>query len=261
MLGTRMSDDGPVIEVKGLVKRYGDRTVLRGIDYAIERGKVVALVGPSGGGKSTALRCMTGLEPFHGGSVRVGRATLAPQPLDTQAKSLALLRRESGMVFQQWHLFPHMSALENVYEAPVHVQKEPLDVARQRAKMLLEKVGLAHREHAMPRDMSGGEQQRAAIARALATNPKVLFMDEPTSALDPQRVGDVIELLSALRESEGLTIVVVTHEMKFAAALADRVLVLFDGNVIADGAPKAILEDSTDPRVRAFLGQEDGGIH
>lgn len=247
----------PVISVSKLVKKYGERTVLQGVSFDITPGQVVALVGPSGGGKSTALRCMTGLEPFHGGAIRVGAARLSPGPLASHKRELARLRLESGLVFQTWHLFPHMSALENVFEAPVHVKRVPIEKARSAAKALLEKVGLSHREDAMPRNMSGGEQQRCAIARALAMEPKVLFMDEPTSALDPQRVGDLVELLDHLKTSEKLTFVVVTHEMKFAEKLADRALVLYEGHVIEDGAPKDVLASPTDPRTRTFLGMDE----
>jgi len=245
-----------VIEVEGLVKKYGERTVLKGVSFALEPGEIVALVGPSGGGKSTALRCMTGLESFQGGKVRVGDAKLEPGQSHHNRVELKRLRLESGMVFQQWHLFPHMSALENVYEAPVQVKGEPLETAKAHAKVLLEKVGLSHRQNAMPRMMSGGEQQRCAIARALAMSPKILFMDEPTSALDPQRVGDLVELLQHLRETEKLTLVMVTHEMRFAERLANRVLVLYEGDVIENGNPKDILAAPTDPRTRSFLGLE-----
>ncbi len=244
----------PVISVEALVKRYGERTVLAGISFDVSAGEVVALVGPSGGGKSTALRCMTGLEPFHDGRIRVGRAELRPGPLEAQRRQLAALRLESGLVFQAWHLFPHRTAIENVYEAPVHVKRVRLEEARDRARSLLAKVGLSHRERAYPRNMSGGEQQRCAIARALAMDPKVLFMDEPTSALDPQRVGELVELLAELRSSERLSFVIVTHEMKFAAKLADRAIVLYEGSVIEDGPPAEVLAAPSDPRTRAFLG-------
>lgn len=251
---TEKKDDA-AISVVELEKRYGDRTVIKGITYDIHKGQVVALVGPSGGGKSTALRCMTALEPFHGGSIRVGNARLTPHDKH-HADELRKLRLCSGLVFQTWHLFPHMTALENVHEAPVQVKREPLSQARDYAKHLLGKVGLSHREDALPRMMSGGEQQRCAIARALAMRPEVLFMDEPTSALDPQRVGDLVELLQKLTEEEKLTLVVVTHEMKFAIELAHRVLVLYEGHVIEDGAPKEILAAPKDPRTRTFLGLE-----
>lgn len=253
-----MSDekaDDAAISVVDLVKKYGDRTVIKGVSYDIGKGQVVALVGPSGGGKSTALRCMTALETFQGGAIRVGDAKLTPHDKH-HADELRKLRLASGLVFQSWHLFPHMTALENVYEAPVQVKKEPLETARDYAKHLLEKVGLSHRKDALPRMMSGGEQQRAAIARALAMRPEVLFMDEPTSALDPQRVGGLVVLLQKLTEEEKLTLVVVTHEMKFAIQLAHRVLVLYEGNVIEDGAPRDILASPKDPRTRTFLGLE-----
>jgi polar amino acid transport system ATP-binding protein len=248
--------DPAVIHVDQLIKKYGDRTVLKGVSYEIHRGQVAALVGPSGGGKSTALRCMTALEQFHGGAIRIAGAKLAPGDRHHDAE-LRKLRLVSGLVFQQWHLFPHMTALENVYEAPTQVKGEPLAKARDYARHLLEKVGLSHRESALPRMMSGGEQQRAAIARALAMRPEVLFMDEPTSALDPQRVGDLVELLQKLTEEEKLTLVVVTHEMKFAIELAHQVLVLYEGDVIENGHPKDILANPTDPRTRTFLGLED----
>lgn len=244
------------ISVKELVKKYGDRTVLKGVSYDIHPGQVVALVGPSGGGKSTALRCMTALEPFQGGSIEVAGAKLTPHDKH-HAEELRKLRLVSGLVFQTWHLFPHMTALENVHEAPVQVKKEPVARAQEHARHLLSKVGLSHREHALPRMMSGGEQQRCAIARALAMRPQVLFMDEPTSALDPQRVGDLVELLQKLTEEEKLTLVIVTHEMKFAIELAHRVLVLYEGHVIEDGSPKEILAHPKDPRTRTFLGLED----
>ena len=245
------------IEVKGLVKKYGDRTVLKEISYEIGRGQVAALVGPSGGGKSTALRCMTALESFHGGSIRVSSAKLSSGEGASHAHEVRKLRLVSGLVFQSWNLFPHMSALENICEAPVQVKGNPLSQAMEHAKELLEKVGLSHRAGAMPRNMSGGEQQRCAIARALAMRPEILFMDEPTSALDPQRVGDLVELLQKLTEEEHLTLVMVTHEMKFATELADRALVLFEGNVIEDGPPKEVLASPKDPRTRAFLGLGD----
>jgi ABC-type polar amino acid transport system ATPase subunit len=244
------------IEVRGIVKRYGARTVLDHLDIDVPVGEVLALVGPSGGGKSTMLRCMTGLEVFEEGSLRVADAELVAGPKERNARAYEKLHFCSGLVFQQWHLFPHRTALENVMEAPLHVKKEPLAKAREHAKALLAEVGLSHREDAMPRAMSGGEQQRCAIARALAMHPKVLFMDEPTSALDPQRVGDLVELLERLVSEQKLTMVVVTHEMAFAQKLADRAIVLYEGRIIEDGEPNAVLESPSDPRTRAFLGLE-----
>jgi len=244
------------IDVRDVRKTFGSRTVLDGLSFSVPKGQVLALVGPSGGGKSTMLRCMTGLTPFEAGSIRVEDASLVPGGDKPNARALETLRARSGLVFQQWHLFAHMTAIENVIEAPLHVKKTSRADAIAKANALLEEVGLGHRANAMPRDMSGGEQQRCAIARALAMEPKVLFMDEPTSALDPQRVGDLVELLAKLRESAHLTLVVVTHEMSFAARLADRAIVLHEGHLIEDGAPRDVLENPTDPRTRSFLGLE-----
>jgi polar amino acid transport system ATP-binding protein len=249
-----MSD--PIISVDAIVKRFGKRVVIDSISFDIAEGGVVALVGPSGGGKSTLLRCLVGLEPFEGGSVRVADAALRPGPLRANPAELRKLHLRTGMVFQTWNLFPHMTALENVIEAPVHVAGIPRAKAVERATALLDEVGLAHRASAMPRSMSGGEQQRCAIARALAMEPRVLFMDEPTSALDPRRVGDLVELLRELRTKEKLTLVIVTHEMSFATRLADRVLVLYEGKVVEDGPPREVLASPRDPRTRTFLGLE-----
>jgi len=248
--------DAVAIDVQRIRKKFGSRTVLDGLSFEVPRNQVLALVGPSGGGKSTMLRCMTGLTPFDEGAVRVEDASLAAGSERSNAKALETLRLCSGMVFQQWHLFAHMTAIENIIEAPVHVKRVPRGLAIERAMALLEEVGLGHRATAMPRDMSGGEQQRCAIARALAMEPKVLFMDEPTSALDPQRVGDLVDLLAKLREAAHLTLVVVTHEMSFAARLADRAIVLHEGHIIEDGPPGDVLANPTDPRTRSFLGLE-----
>jgi polar amino acid transport system ATP-binding protein len=185
----------PVLEVSGLTKRFGERAVLDDVSFTLGGGEVLALLGPSGSGKTTLLRAMMGFLPFDAGSVRVVDATLSAGARH-DSRSLVALRRRAGLVFQSWHLFPHMTAAENVMEAPVHVGGVPESAARERAHALLEKVGLAHRRSAMPREMSGGEQQRCAIARALAMEPKLLFMDEPTSALDPERVGDLVDLLA-----------------------------------------------------------------
>lgn len=242
------------IEVRGIRKRFGERLVLDSLDFEVPSGQVLALVGPSGGGKSTLLRCMTGLTPFDEGALRIEDVTLSPGRATKNEKALARLRLRSGLVFQQWHLFPHMNALENVMEAPVHVKKLSLPEAEKQARALLEEVGLAHRATAMPRDLSGGEQQRCAIARALAMQPRVLFMDEPTSALDPQRVGDLVDLLTEIRDRQDLTMVIVTHEMSFAQKVADRAIVLFEGKIIEDGRPADVLAHPTDPRTRSFLG-------
>jgi polar amino acid transport system ATP-binding protein len=242
-----------MIEVRELTKRYADRTVLNGISATFAKGEVVALLGPSGGGKSTLLRCLNGLESFDTGSVKVGDCVLESGRGRAQSAQLWSVRRRVGFVFQQWHLFAHRTTLGNVIEAPVHVKGQSVKEATERAKELLAKVGMSHREGAYPSEMSGGEQQRVAIARALAMEPEVLLMDEPTSALDPERVGDLVALLDRLR-SEGLTIVTVTHEMRFAQALASRVLVLHGGHIIEEGTPGNVLTNPRHERTRAFLG-------
>ncbi|MCZ7677649.1 MAG: amino acid ABC transporter ATP-binding protein [Sandaracinaceae bacterium] len=241
-----------MIGVRELLKRRGDRVVLGGVSFEAPAGERIAVVGPSGGGKTTLLRCMHGLEPFDAGSVRIGDAELGP---GAPAKGpLAAIRSRAGFVFQQWHLFAHMTALENVIEAPIHVRHVPRKEAVAKAQALLERVGLSHRADARPRSLSGGEQQRVAIARALAMEPEVLFMDEPTSALDPQRVGSLIELLAQLSAEDDLTLVMVTHDIGFARELATRALVLVDGDIAEAGDPKEVLVDPEDPRTRAFLG-------
>lgn len=252
-------DVHPLIEVSGIRKKYGEREILCGISCQLMAGQILALVGPSGGGKSTLLRCMVGLETFDAGRVRIGDAALESGGKPHRASVLRKLYARVGLVFQSWNLFPHLSALDNVSEAPIHVKKMAPHDAKARGLALLSKVGLAHRRDAMPRDMSGGEQQRCAIARALAMEPSVLFMDEPTSALDPQRSLGLVELLRALRDGEGLTVVVVTHEMRFAEKLADQALVLYEGRVIDGGPPERVFSAPEDPRIRAFLGL--GGSH
>lgn len=242
------------IEVESLVKRFGERTVLDGLSFTIPKGQVIALVGPSGGGKSTLIRCMSGLNEIDGGRVTVDGVRLTPGK--GNASALVALRQHVGFVFQQWHLFPHMTSLENVMEAPLHVKHVPVATAKADALELLAKVGLSHRVDAYPRNLSGGEQQRCAIARALAMKPAVLFMDEPTSALDPRSIGSLVELLEHLTKERSLTLVVVTHEMSFARELAQRVLVLHEGHVIEDGPPNDVLVNPKDPRTQSLLGTD-----
>ena len=224
-----------MIAVENLEKTFGRRIILAGVSVRFERGKVAALVGPSGGGKSTLLRCMHGLEPFDRGRVTVGDLALEPDLAPTSASCRAV-RLVVGMVFQQYGLFAHMSALANVMEAPIHVRKEAPAAARERALALLEKVGLGHRTGAFPRELSGGEQQRVAIARALAMQPEALLLDEPTSALDPERKLEVVHVLRDLA-SEGTTMIIVTHEEAVVRVLSDRVIRLREGRIVSDGAP------------------------
>ncbi len=243
-----------MIVVEALKKSHGPTPILRGVSFELPSHAVAAVVGPSGGGKTTLLRCMHGLAHFDEGRVKIGDAELKAGPLGPQKKALDAVRLRAGFVFQTWHLFAHMTVLENVIEAPVHVRHVPRAQAIGKAEALLEKVGLAHRKDALPKALSGGEQQRAAIARALAMEPEVLFMDEPTSALDPQRVVALAELLSTLRE-EGLSLVAVTHDIDFAERLADRVLVLVGGELVEDGAPAQVLHEPKDERTAKFLAR------
>jgi polar amino acid transport system ATP-binding protein len=220
-----------VIEVEGLTKRLGARTLLDGVSLRVAAGEAVAVMGPSGSGKTTLLRCLEGLERADAGTVRVGDDVLASGGSHADhARALARLRRRIGFVFQQWHLFPHLTVLENVVEAPVHVAGRAPDEAAHAARALLERVGIAGRADARPHQLSGGEQQRAAIARALALQPEALLMDEPTSALDPERVAGLVELLRGLC-ADGLALLAVTHDEDFARALGGRVLVLRDGHL------------------------------
>ena len=242
-----------MIEVKSLKKNYGDRTVINEVSLTFEKGKVVSLIGPSGGGKSTLLRCLNGLEDFQGGEIHIAGEKLVPGGTKVNKQSLLKIRRRVGMVFQTWNLFAHRTATGNIIEAPVHVKGQSVEDATKRAKELLERVGLSHRAGAYPHEMSGGEQQRVAIARALAMDPEALLLDEPTSALDPERVGEVLDVMRNLAES-GLTMLVVTHEMKFARDVSHRTLVLHGGQVIEDGPSHDVIERPQHERTKAFLG-------
>ena len=215
-----------MITIHELVKRFGKRTVLDDVSVTFAAGKVSAIVGASGCGKSTLLRCINGLETFDSGSIRVGDLSVSPEPAQLQR-----VRMQVGMVFQQYGLFSHMSALANVMEGPLHVSRIPRAEARERALALLEKVGLSHRREAFPRELSGGEQQRVAIARALAMQPKALLLDEPTAALDPERKVEVVKVLESLAK-EGTTMVIVTHEPAVVKGVADVAIELRAGRVV-----------------------------
>jgi polar amino acid transport system ATP-binding protein len=239
-----------ILRVQGLTKAHGARQVLRGIDAQVARGETIALVGPSGGGKSTFLRCLNGLTSFDAGSVEIAGLRLEPgTPPD--ARALRPLRARVGMVFQGFHLFPHLTALQNITLAPVHVLQEARDRVEQRAQALLQRVGLGDRGAAKPAQLSGGQQQRVAIARALAMEPEVLLLDEPTSALDPEMRGEV---LGVLRDLSGTcTMLVVTHEMSFARNVATRIWVFDDGKLVEDGPPSQVTEHPRSDRARAFF--------
>ena len=240
-----------MIHVDALTKRFGRLTVLDGINHRQAEAEAVVLIGPSGCGKSTFLRCLNQLEAHDSGRITIDGVTLdAGARLDRETQRR--LRMQSGMVFQQFHLFPHRTALENVMEGPLHVLKLSKAEAEARAHELLKKVGLSDRAHFHPSQLSGGQQQRVAIARALAMQPRVMLFDEPTSALDPEVRGEVLAVLHELRE-EGMTMLIITHEMEFAHDLADRVLFFEGGHVVESGPPKQVLSDPVHARTREFL--------
>ena len=249
----------PEIEVRGLVKSFGATKVLRGIDLDVASGEVIVVIGPSGSGKSTLLNCINFLEPFEAGSIRVGGKWVGfvPDPgtgqrLRQPERELNTLRARIGMVFQHFNLFPHMTVLSNLIEAPVQVRGETREAAIGRARTLLDRVGLAAKESAYPSELSGGQQQRVAIARALAMGPEVMLFDEVTSALDPELVGEVLAVMRDLA-SDGMTMLVVTHEMNFARDVADRAVFMDEGLVVEQGEPKRFFTEPQSERARAFL--------
>jgi polar amino acid transport system ATP-binding protein len=236
-----------MIEMKDVRKSYGALEVIKGIDASVAKGEVVCIVGPSGSGKSTILRCINGLERYNGGSITVDGVKV-----DADAKSIAAIRTQVSMVFQRFNLFPHRTALENVVEGPIFVKGEPRAQALERGRALLESVGLADKADVHPPQLSGGQQQRVAIARALAMQPKAILFDEPTSALDPELVGDVLNVMRKLAE-DGMTMVVVTHEMHFAKEVADRVVFIDGGVIVEQGPSQEILNHPQHPRTQDFL--------
>jgi len=236
-----------MIELSGVTKSFGSHQVLKGITGSVQRGEVVCLIGPSGSGKSTILRCINGLESYDGGSITVDGAKV-----DRADRSIRAIRTAMAMVFQRFNLFPHRTALENVVEGPIHVKKEPAAQALARGRDLLARVGLADKFGAYPAELSGGQMQRVAIARALAMQPKAILFDEPTSALDPELVGEVLGVMKSLAE-EGMTMLVVTHEMGFAREVADRVLFLDGGVIVEEGAAREVLSAPRNLRTQDFL--------
>jgi ABC-type polar amino acid transport system ATPase subunit len=242
-----------VIRVRDLHKRYGALEVLKGISLDVPKGEVAVVMGPSGGGKSTFLRCLNGLERFDAGEVAVDGLSLGPATDPRRdARLLQQVRRRVGFVFQQFHLFPHLTALENVIEAPVHVLRRPRDEATERARALLDRVGLADKADELPRRLSGGQQQRVAIARALAMEPEAILFDEPTSALDPVMTAEVLAVIADLARA-GQTMVVVTHAVAFARRAASVVHVFADGRCVESGAPGEVLDAPRSPAARALL--------
>ena len=249
----------PMVKAEGVHKRFGRLEVLKGITLEVRSGEVMVLLGPSGSGKSTFLRCINHLEKINSGRLSVDGELVGYREGENKIYELhdseiARKRAEIGMVFQHFNLFPHMTALENVTAAPIRVKKIPRERANARARELLERVGLPDKLATYPAQLSGGQQQRVAIARALAMDPKLMLFDEPTSALDPELVGDVLQAMKQLA-GEGMTMIVVTHEMGFAAEVADTVVFMDDGMVVEAGDPDRVLGDPQHERTRAFLSK------
>ncbi len=238
-----------IIEVNQLAKAFGTNRVLENINVEIKTQEVVVVIGPSGSGKSTFLRCLNLLEEPTGGEIRIEGISL----MDKETK-ITEIRQEVGMVFQQFNLFPHKTVLENITLAPVQIRKWPLERAKKKALELLEKVGLSEKADAYPASLSGGQSQRVAIARALAMEPKVMLFDEPTSALDPEMVGEVLAVMKDLAK-EGMTMVVVTHEMGFAREVGDRVIFMEQGHIVEEGPPEQIFGSPQQERTQEFLSK------
>ncbi len=251
--------DTTLVRACALRKSFGHVEVLRGVDLDVEAGEVCCIVGPSGSGKSTLLRCINHLEKLDSGQIHVdgeliGYRRVGRKLHELSERQVARQRSGIGMVFQQFNLFPHMTALENVIEAPVRVKREPAGEVRTRALSLLDRVGLREKADAYPGQLSGGQQQRVAIARALAMRPRLMLFDEPTSALDPELVGEVLETMRALAD-EGMTMIVVTHEMGFAREVGDTLVFVDEGVIVERGAPAEVLTDPKHERTRSFLSR------
>jgi polar amino acid transport system ATP-binding protein len=241
----------PIVDIRDVHKSFGRVEVLKGVSLAVAKGGVVCIIGPSGAGKSTLLRCINGLVPINQGSIRV--ANFVVHKLKTDQEKIAL-RKEVSMVFQQYNLFPHKTALENVMMAPIHVLKEDRGEVRARAVALLRKVGLSAKEDVYPGELSGGQQQRVAIARSLAMRPEVMLFDEVTAALDPETVKEVLNTIQELAQ-EGMTCMLVTHEMRFAREIADEVYFTDGGVIVESGPPAQLFDHPVKDRTRAFLSQ------
>jgi polar amino acid transport system ATP-binding protein len=247
----------PILEISNVRKRFGSTEVLHGVSLVVNKNDVLCIIGPSGSGKSTLLRCINHLETIDSGRIEVGGVTIGyvernGRMHEMRPADIAMQRGRIGMVFQNFNLFPHMTVLENICIAPIQVKGERRAEVTRRARQLLEKVGLADRASAYPRQLSGGQQQRVAIARALAMRPDVMLFDEPTSALDPELVGDVLTVMQDLA-ADGMTMVVVTHEIGFARRAADTVIFMDDGQVVEAGTPEQVLSHPQHRRTREFL--------
>ena len=247
-----MSSVTPMVRIRGLRKSFGDHVVLKGIDFDVQPSQVIVVIGPSGSGKSTFLRCCNGLEQPEGGSVEICGRMLVQDGRMLPDQELDTLREEVGMVFQSFNLFPHLTVLHNIALGPRKLRGLSRAEADAEARVLLDKVGLAHKADAMPASLSGGQKQRVAIARALAMKPRVMLFDEPTSALDPELVGEVLQVMKMLA-SEGMTMMVVTHEMDFAREVGDVVVVMDEGAIVEAGPPEILFTNPSQDRTRAFL--------
>jgi glutamate transport system ATP-binding protein len=242
-----MGDASPLVELDQVRKSFGENVVLDGVDLTVERGSATVIAGPSGSGKSTMLRCINGLEPIDAGEVRFDGAAV-----DYSGKALSRLRAEIGMVFQQFNLFPHMTALDNIVLGPVKGKGVERDKAVARARELLERVGIPEKAGEYPADLSGGQQQRVAIARALAMDPKLMLFDEPTSALDPEMIREVLDVMRQLAK-DGMTMIVVTHEMGFAREVCDRIVFIDAGEIVEEGPPDEFFSAARSPRAKEFV--------
>ena len=247
----------PMVRAEGIHKRFGSNEVLKGITLSVARGEVLCLLGPSGSGKSTFLRCINHLETVNAGRLYVDGTLMGFREREDalhemKPSAIASQRAEIGMVFQRFNLFPHLTAIENIIEAPIGLKKQAKATAIENAKRLLAQVGLADKADSYPAQLSGGQQQRVAIARALAMEPKLMLFDEPTSALDPELVGDVLDVMRQLAKS-GMTMIVVTHEIGFAREVADQVVFMDDGVVVEAGTPKQVIDNPQNPRTQAFI--------
>jgi polar amino acid transport system ATP-binding protein len=250
---------GPMVKAENVHKSFGHVDVLNGIDLEVAPKEVFCLLGPSGSGKSTFLRCINHLEKIDAGKLYVDGHLVGYRPKgdkihELREKEVAHQRRDIGMVFQRFNLFPHMTALGNIMEAPIHVRGEAKAVVRERAEQLLDRVGLREKASAYPAQLSGGQQQRVAIARALAMQPKLMLFDEPTSALDPELVGEVLDVMRGLAE-DGMTMIVVTHEIGFAREVGSALVFMDDGVVVESGQPRDVLNNPQHPRTQAFLSK------
>lgn len=241
-----------IVSMQRLNKYFGDLHVLKDIDLTVQQGEVVVIIGASGSGKSTLIRCVNGLEEYESGQLTVDSENLAPK--GSNPKALATIRKEVGMVFQQFNLFPHLTVQKNIMLAPMKVREAGKSAAAETAKKLLNRVGIGNQAEKYPSQLSGGQQQRVAIARALAMEPRLMLFDEPTSALDPEMIGEVLDVMRELAK-EGMTMMVVTHEMGFAREVADRVIYIHEGQIVEEGKPEDVFDNPQNERTQSFLSR------